>query len=439
VFDEEEYKLAKWKETIEKTDVPQDELELAIKQGFQRAKNTSKVKKHPYVKRGVWSVIVAAILFFTLVTSIRAIPAFADVVASIPGMEKFVALIQDNKGLQAAMDNEYYQLLNHSIDKDGVTLTLDGAIADEQEMILFYTVKGFNEGEQFSGGLPQITDNEGGDIVIRASADSLTDVDGIGLEQASKVNVQFREGINKSEFIFKVKLESDSRSIDYEIPFSLAKEKMPTIRYPVNETVSIEGQKITIKQIEISPIKVGVHVHVDPSNTKKIFGFEDLRLIDDKGEIWSSITNGLIASGTSEYGKVYYLQSNYFEQPQGLTLTFNKLQAMDKNEAYVVIDTDKGIILEQPTDQRFTVKKTTRSLIELYLNGEKEFHHDPFISFFDAEGKDIQSMGGGFSRDSNERIEISVRLPDEPYVNPIKLPLYGYPQWIEGKAEIKIK
>ena len=66
-------------------------------------------------------------------------------------------------------------------------------------------------------------------------------------------------------------------------------------------------------------------------------------------------------------------------------------------------------------------------------------HHDPFISFFDAEGKDIQSMGGGFSRDSNERIEISVRLPDEPYVNPIKLPLYGYPQWIEGKAEIKIK
>ena len=138
------------------------------------------MKKRPYVKRGVWSAIVAAVLLITLVTSIRVIPAFADVVASIPGMEKIVALIQDNKGLQAAIDNEYYQLLNHSIDKDGVTLTLDGAIADEQEMILFYTVKGFNEGEQFSGGLPQITDNEGRDIVMRASADSLTDVDGIG-------------------------------------------------------------------------------------------------------------------------------------------------------------------------------------------------------------------------------------------------------------------
>ena len=214
---------------------------------------------------------------------------------------------------------------------------------------------------------------------------------------------------------------------------------MPTTRYPINKTVSIEGQKITIKQIEVSPIKVGVHIRVDPSNTKEIFGFEDLRLVDDKGAIWSSITNGLTASGTKGYETVYYLQSNYFEQPQGLTLKFNKLQAMDKNEAYVVIDTDKGIILEQPTDQRFTVKKTTRSLIELYLQGEKEFHHDPFNSFFDTEGKEIRSMGGGFSRDSDERIELSVRLPDEPYVNPIKLPLYGYPQWIEGKAEIKIK
>ena len=149
MFDEEEKKLAKWKEIIEKKDVPQDELELAIKQGFQRAKNSPKVNKRPYVKRGAWSAIVAAILLIALVTSIRVIPAFASAVASIPGMEKIVALIQDNKGLQAAIDNEYYQQLNQSIEKDGVTLTLDGAIADEQEIVIFYTLKGVKDGEEF--------------------------------------------------------------------------------------------------------------------------------------------------------------------------------------------------------------------------------------------------------------------------------------------------
>lgn len=439
VFDDEEEKLKKWKDAIEKNDIPQEELELAVKQGFQRAKNVPKVKKRPYVKRGVWSAVVAAILLISLVTSIRVSPAFANAVASIPGMEKIVALIQDNKGLQAAIDNEYYQQLNHSFEKDGVTLTLDGAIADEQEMIVFYTVKGFNDGEQFQGFLPEITDKEGRTIIMRSSADSLYDVDGKGLEQASKVNVHFLKGVNESEFILKAKLKSDSRSIDYEIPFSLAKEKMLTTRYPINKTVLIEGQKITIKQIEVSPIKVGVHIRVDPSNTKEIFGFEDLRLVDDKGEIWSSITNGLTASGTKGYETVYYLQSNYFEKPLGLTLKFNKLQAIDKDEAYVVIDTEKGMILEQPVDERFMMIKTTQRFIELYLKGEKEFHGDPFSTFTDAEGKEISTIGGEFSRNSDEQIKLSVRLPDEPYVNPIKLPLYGYPQWIEGKAEIKIK
>ena len=91
VFDEEEKKLAKWKEMIDKTDVPQAELELAIKQGFQRAKNAPRVNKRPYVKRGVWSAIVAAVLLITVVTSIRVLPAFANAVASIPGMKKIVA------------------------------------------------------------------------------------------------------------------------------------------------------------------------------------------------------------------------------------------------------------------------------------------------------------------------------------------------------------
>ncbi|MEK5037406.1 DUF4179 domain-containing protein [Sporosarcina sp. FSL K6-3457] len=440
MFKDEEEKLEKWKEEIENASVPQDELEGAIRQGLQRAQQVAKpVKKRPVVKRGVWAVVVAAVLLITFATSIRVSPAFANVVALIPGMEKIVALIQDNKGLQSAIENEYYQPLNQSIEKEGVTLTLDGVIADEQEMIIFYSVKSFNKGEQPLNGHPLITDIEGEDIAIRSSSDALYDIDGKGLENSSKVNVHFREVINKSGFIFKVKLESDSQSIDYEIPFSLDKEKMPTIRYPTNETVSIEGQKITIKQIEISPIKVSVHIRVDPANTKEILGYEDFRLVDGKGETWSAITNGLTASGIDEYERVYYLQSNYFEQAKGLTLMFNKLQAIDKDEAYVVIDTDKGIILEQPADQRFSVIMTNRRFIELFLKGEKGFHSDPFIKIVDMEGKEFHTSGGGFSRLSDEQIQLSVRIPDESYVNPIKLPLYGYPQWIEGDVKIKIK
>ena len=80
---------------------------------------------------------------------------------------------------------------------------------------------------------------------------------------------------------------------------------------------------------------------VDPANTKEIFGFEDLRLVDEKGETWTSINNGITSSGARDDDvNIYYLQSNYFEEPKELYLQFNKLMAMDKDEAFLLIDTD---------------------------------------------------------------------------------------------------
>jgi hypothetical protein len=42
-------------------------------------------------------------------------------------------------------------------------------------------------------------------------------------------------------------------------PFVVDKVKMPTTRYPLNETILIEGKKIIIQQIEISPLKLAIH------------------------------------------------------------------------------------------------------------------------------------------------------------------------------------
>ncbi len=443
MFDEEEKRVEKWKQEIEKVETPHDALEEAIQQGFQRAKQVRKSKKHPYIKRSIWSVALAAVLFIALITSIRVSPAFAHAVASIPGFEKIVAFIQDDKGIEGAIHNKYYQELNLSFEKEGVTLTLLGAIADEQEIVIFYSVKGAKENEQFDLLMPDLLDLKGNDVAggVGASSGPYQDFTKPEFEQITKVTFRLNDGVKDNDFIVKAKLNSNQRSIDYEIPLSLVKEKMPTIRYPVNETVSIEGQKMTIEQIEISPLKVGVHIRMDPFNTKEIFSFEDMRLVDEKGEIWTSIANGVTATykeGNQDQ-RIYYLQSNYFEQPRQLTLQFNRLQALDKDEAYVIIDTDKGIILEQPADQGFSIMSSTRRYIYFTLQADEAYHSGTFSTIFDAEEKELHSTGGGFSHITEEQVEISVRISEESYVNPIKLPLTGYPQWIEGNVKIKIK
>ena len=443
MFRKEETKLGKWKHEIEQVRVTDDLLEEAIEQGFYRAKNTHAIiRQRLYVKRGIWSIVVAAILFITLVTSIRVSPVMANAVATIPGMEKFVDFIRDDKGLVSAIKNDYYQALEISTEKEGVTLTLDGVLADEQEMVIFYTIKGTEKNERFQLDLPDITDRQGKDIMKYGGAEPGQDLDTKGFEQTAKVNIRFKDDIviNEYEFNFKATAKSDQRTIDFNIPFAVDKVRMPTTRYPLNETILIEGQKIIIKQIEISPLKVAIHVSVDPANTKEIFGFEDLQLVDEKGATWTSINNGITRSGARDDDvNIYYLQSNYFEEHKELYLQFNKLMAMDQEEAFLLIDTGNEKILQQPKDMRFSNLTVNGKYINIKMRGEEGYHHHPFSTITDAVGEEFYISSSGFSGEYEGQIELSLELPDDTFENPIKLHFDGYPNYISGKAKIKIK
>ncbi len=139
MYEKEEVKLNEMKERLDKIHLPLDEADDAIRQGFDRAKR-DKVKSRKKRNR-IWSLVVAALLFVTFVTSIRVSPAFANAVASIPGMEKFVDLIQFDKGLEAIFKNDYYQKVDAVQTKNGLTLTIDGVILDETGMNIYYTMK----------------------------------------------------------------------------------------------------------------------------------------------------------------------------------------------------------------------------------------------------------------------------------------------------------
>ncbi|GLB59761.1 DUF5643 domain-containing protein [Cytobacillus sp. NCCP-133] len=43
----------------------------------------------------------------------------------------------------------------------------------------------------------------------------------------------------------------------------------------MNETVTIKGQKMTIKNITVYPLGVAVQVAYDPNNSKKIFEYQE--------------------------------------------------------------------------------------------------------------------------------------------------------------------
>ncbi|WP_203248008.1 DUF4179 domain-containing protein [Sporosarcina beigongshangi] len=444
MFKDEEDKLRKWKVEIENAGVPEDELEVAIRQGLQRAQQVAKpLKKRPVIKRGVWAAVVAAILLIAFATSIRVSPAFANVVASIPGMEKIVALIQDNKGLQSAIDNNHYQEIGVSGESSGVKVIVDGIIADKMNLVLFYTIK-FKE-------------NHKSDFInhVRIKGANGEDLKWGGISQNYAVNfhdsmvstnsleIDFQEPLSTKNVILEFEINGGNGETEViKLPFTIKMNDVESKRYVLNEEVNVNGQSLTIEEVTISPVRTAIQVRFDPENTMKIFRFEDLQIVNEKGKVWSSIANGTTASSDGEKPNVviYYLQSNYFEKPKQLYLKFGKLMALEKEEAFLVIDTDRIQILQQPKDARFSNLTMLDNHISIDFRGEENFNHYPFSSdFYDANNGYFYfpSRSGG----PNGELEstLVMEMPKESYKSPVKFVIAGYPSYIEKDVKIKIK
>lgn len=441
MFEKEEKKLEAIGERYQEFPVPDERLEEAIMKGFQQAKAASPKKR--FIKRSWLPGIAAALLLLGFLTSIRVSPAFAHYVAEMPGMEKLVDLIRYDKGWISAVENDYMQPLGISREKNGIRVTLDGAIRDERGLVVFYTVES-EEKQVLHTNSIHITGIDGEELPVSFSGSgdsSYTD------EPVKSVNgtadYLFSEDLKGKEFKAEAEVKTKNGTETFEINFSVENPKVKKKVYPLNQTVSIEGQKITFKDIAIYPLRVAIHVAFDPENSKKIFALEDLRLVDENGEAWSGIANGVSAQEIKENEHIIYLQSNYFKEPKELYLVLNKVMAVDKEDAEVVINTETNEIVKQPKGNKLSGAVLNGRDLSVQVRAGEEYNHQLFAAAKDAEGRDLgggstfyQSGGDGLYKEFG--VSLSEADPAN-YKNPISLELSAFPSWIEGEVKIKLE
>ncbi|MDN4606601.1 DUF4179 domain-containing protein [Sporosarcina highlanderae] len=364
-------------------------------------------------------------------------PAFANAVASIPGMEKFVDLIQFDKGLEAIFKNDYYQKVDASQTKNGLTLTIDGAILDETGINIYYTLKSKDKLKSLSIQKVDLQHEEG--IPPSGISYGGIDVDDNPKEVANRVMYHFESPVQFKDqsFVLDMDVTFQEKPISFSLPFELKENVKPGKTVILNEEVEIESQKFTIKEITIYPLRVAVEVAFDEANTKKILQFEDMRLEDEKGEVWGSIMNGVTAMGS----ETYFLQSNYFEQPEKLYLRINKLQALDKDEATLLVDTEKGEILDGPKDGKLQILSASKAGLHIIMpdaGGDQYHSYDILSTGIDADGKEIYiSSTGMYMEEEIRHWDMTFETTD--YTNPLRFELTNYPNYITGDVKVKVK
>lgn len=435
MFEREREQLNDLKKEYENIPISLESIDQAISSGFQKAKTEE--RKSRMKKRSAFGFIAAALLLIGLFSSIKNSPALANYISEIPGMEKIVSMIRDDKGRMAAVEKKYYQKQGVSDEKEGLKVTIDGTIADEMGMVLFYSIESKEKLKEvmFDDVKIRAKDGTALDEAYNSFGDAHSSDKG-ETKFSGEIDYFFEVPIEAKEYIVELKLKNK----DYSIPLKLNKFKEKR-EYAVGKSMELEGQKIDIEKVTIYPLRAAVKLRMNAENEKQILQLDDLRIVDENNEVWGKVPDGITSTGDRDSVQEIYLQSNYFKEPKELYLVLNSAQAIDKENAVIVVDTEKLKILKQPYGNKLRNLRKEDGQLIFDLHTKKPFRSTIFSTITDAQGKEIevssQSMG---TEEEKGTTRLGIELPPiDRSQNPLTIDLSFYPEWIKGNEKIRIK
>jgi hypothetical protein len=457
MFDKEERELIKLSERMR--DIPKpDNLDSFIRKGIALG-----IKEKKRRKVGLFSNIAAALAMVAFLTSIRALPAFADYVSKVPGLEYLVKLINHDKGLSEAVENNFIQKVNASVTQEDLIFTIKDMILDSSKGIIFYSIESKGNHRFVNLKRMDFMDEKSERLKASVTWSSFINKD-ISVEKKleGKVEINFgEETLIPDTLHIEVKLKEaetgDDPSDRYKELSSVWKFEIPVNKegfqnmqrtYSLNKNVEIEGQRILFKEVTITPTRIAVVIEYDENNTKRIMSFDNMRLVNEKGESWATIANGVSGSKRDDNNEIKYFQSNYFTDPKELYITAEGIRAIDKDKSTVVVDIEKGELLKAP-DNRLTLEIVDRTNSSLSLHFKLQadkildsgFHYNPFKYIAkDAGGREYNISGSRTSVDSNNMQRVDITLNStEGIKSPLYLVIEDYPQRLDGALKIRVK
>lgn len=426
---EEKYDYDTFVQELAQIHVPNDQLAVA------RMESVRRYRKENRKRQQIWKgMALTCALLMIFVGSIRLSPAFASVVSNIPGLAPLVQMITYDKGVADILDNQYYEELGLSQTKNGLSFALQGIIADETGMILPYK---FSAPMDLRGLDTEKIELRLNGKVLNAEINFYRYREEEIFQIEDNLMVTFSEPINYEDAQFELYIQfADEKQSEFTFPFSLKKEIAQTKTYELNEKMSFEGQNITVKSVSISPIRTGVTIALDQNNEQTIYDIDDIRLYDEKGEEWSAINRGLVAAGSVAGETTYYMQSNYFREPEKLTLSIGKVLVLRKEQDYMEIDFNQNKVLSKPSIPGLQAK-VEKSMVTLniptssYIQGFNEIAKDANDNILEVKSKVITSKNGSQS----EQIEI---LDLNGVSNPVRLYFITDELYLEGTQKVDI-
>lgn len=289
---------------------------------------------------------------------------FARACGGVPFLKALAAAAAFSPSLKAAVENQYVQPVEQSRTVNGISMTVEYLIVDQKQVNIFYTL----ESDEYAAlwGTPQIDlpDGEGGFSVVSGGfhedggLQKIT-VDFVERDTPAALTLGFQvqggEGYSASELIPAPSADSGpwDDGGETEPPACLAEFTFelrfdPTFTetgeiYPLNQTLELDGQRVTVTDVEIYPTHLRLNLRDDPGNTAWLRSL-DFYLTDERGNRYDKISNGVSATGSvdSPFYASHRLESSYFGNAEHLTVHIAGAVWLDKGRETATVDLKNG-------------------------------------------------------------------------------------------------
>jgi hypothetical protein len=336
-FEGLEQRLDARKTEYETMPVPDAAAYQAVQAGIRQA------RKRKSRLRWYMSSISAAAIILVFTGCIRVSPAFASFVEQLPGMEGIVSMIRQDKGLMMAIDQSLLQKVGVTDEHNGASMTVDGIITDESRMVIFYTIKGMKDPEKGNYDIDLLDEHDKNlPVGFGYSSPKPTSDENV---YENMIDVIFTDEASPPDELSVVIKARGANPHEWKVTFPIDKTLTKGMKkvIPINQTLTVDGQLIDVKQATLYPTRLVLDVKFDPKNTKKIFGLNDLQLVDERGRAWRTDT------ATGEDDRSIYFESMYFSEPKKLTLQGSGFSGLDKEDLDLVLDLKTRQITGGPT------------------------------------------------------------------------------------------
>lgn len=273
--------------------------------------------------------------------------------------------------LASALEQNLVVPVGQSAENKGYRIDVTGAVTDGRKVYVLYSVQN-NTDEvvihadfelQFEG-IKESPLHKGASLSMLASESRIQPGQSMDFIYSTNLSptIQYPKKVNYNiiltETSDKALLSSSNKyRTSLDVAFELDPDMLKTQERMLDTdgTLTIDGQKIKVNQVQYTPLSTYVDLEYDQNNDKQIFQLINPVLISKKGDTVEKLyypniinsDNSEVYSDNSKFTLVFK-NSKGSQQPDSVTLKAFGISAVEKDQMKIVVDLNKYQLIEAP-------------------------------------------------------------------------------------------